>query len=96
MKHLDGLDIRDAAKDLNIGQRRLLRELADMGAIEKTRFGWTAHHKYKNRGLLKTSTRQTQFRTETGTPIKKIYTVVVITGDGLNWLKHTLNTEARQ
>lgn len=96
MKHLDGLDIRDAAKALPISEVDLRRTLVDMGAIEKTRFGWVANPTYKQKGLLKTDTRQHSFRTEWGAPIKKIYTVVVITGDGLSWLKHQLNTETRQ
>ncbi len=96
MKHLNGIDIRQAAPALNKSHHQLLRELADMGAIRKTSFGWTADQTYHQRGLLKTDTRQHQYRTEMGAPIKRIYTVVLITGDGLSWLQDKFNTGTKQ
>ncbi|MEP3857707.1 MAG: phage antirepressor KilAC domain-containing protein [Porticoccus sp.] len=94
MKRLMGVDLRDAARELQLSDFAIRKKLAGLGAIQKTGFGWEAKQPYSQRGLLKTDTRQTTIYTEQGYPIKKIYTVVTVTGDGLNWLRDTLNTES--
>lgn len=96
MKHLNGLDMRDAAKGLHTTEFALRKHLATMGAIRKTDLGWVASPKYHERGLLKTATRQHTLKSETGARIRKNYTVVVITGDGLSWLSDNINTEIKQ
>lgn len=90
MKTLTGLDLNDAAKGLHVRPCRLRQHLANLGAIRKTEFGWVACPQFRERGLLTTSTRQTTITTEVGHRIRRHYTVVVITGDGLAWLQQQL------
>lgn len=96
MKRTVGIDLKTAAKRFEISDFMLRKKLASMGAIRKTYFGWEAQREYSQRGLLKTDTRQASYRTEAGYPMKKSYTVVLITGDGLSWLQDQLNTETKQ
>lgn len=85
MKTLTGIDIRRAAQHLGWPERDLRDWLLHHQAIRKTDFGHEAAPPY--RGLLSTQTRQHAIQTESGQRINHYYTVILITGDGLAWLR---------
>ena len=84
-----GIDIRKAAKHLkddgiNTSDRKLRDQLVKMGAIRKSQFGYEVTQPYRCRGLLVTEIRR---YAKPGETVKRDYTVVLITGDGLSWLR---------
>ncbi len=94
-----GIDLRRAAHHLQesgieTGDRKLREHLVAIGAIRKTLFGYEVAPDYRYSGLLVTQTRQYTVKTESGQQIPHNYTVVLVTGDGLSWLRDTLT--ARQ
>jgi hypothetical protein len=86
----NGIPLKDAARSMGITERQLRQHLASIHAIEQTQFGWAAHEAFRQRGLLYTETRQAFLRTYTGPSIRRLYTVVLITGEGLVWLQQQL------
>lgn len=91
------IDIRKAAHHLqesgiNTGERKLISHLVDRGAIRKTLSGYEVTQDYRYSGFLLTQARQTQIKTSCG-HMPKDYTVVMVTGDGLSWLRDELNQE---
>jgi len=95
-----GIDLKRAAHHLQesgieTGDRKLREHLVDIGAIRKTLFGYEVTPDYKYRGLLVTQSRQHTIETETGQQIPRHYTVVLVTGDGLSWLRSTLQYQQK-
>lgn len=86
MTPLTGIDIRRAARHLHWPERNLRQHLQQLGAIRKTAYGYEAAPGY--RGLFSTQTRQHTVVSETGQHINRYYTVVLVTGDGLAWLRN--------
>jgi hypothetical protein len=90
----NGIPLKDAARSMGITERQLRQHLASIHAIEQTQFGWAAHEAFRQRGLLYTETRQHQICTPCGQSIRRLYTVVLITGEGLVWLKQQMQPVA--
>ncbi|MDP2127218.1 MAG: hypothetical protein Q8K97_07550 [Pseudohongiella sp.] len=98
MKTTIGIDLRRAADQLRAtgirtGDRRLRDHLISIEAIRKTQFGYEVTPRYRDAGLLITQNRQHIIITESGRQIMRHYTVVLVTEDGLSWLRGIL-TEA--
>lgn len=85
MKPLAGIDIRRAATQLQWPERQLRAWLVQRGAIRKTAYGYETAPAW--RGLLTTQTRQHIVTTECGQRITRYYSVALVTGDGLAWLR---------
>lgn len=90
MKPITGIDIRRAANHLGWPERDLRAWLLQQQAIRKSAYGYEAAPPY--RGLLSTQTRQHTIKTEAGHHINHYYTVILITGDGIAWLRDIHST----
>lgn len=84
------LDIRTACKSLPVSELKVRAFLKQIGAIQKTDWGYQATRTYREKGLLKTDTRQKTIRTEWGAEIPKLYTVPLLTPNGMVWLQQQL------
>ncbi|MDO8908888.1 MAG: hypothetical protein Q7W55_10395 [Pseudohongiella sp.] len=87
-----GTDLRRAAEHLRTtgvgASDRLLRELlVGNGAIRKTEFGYEVTPRYRDAGFLTTQTRYHMLTSHTGQQIHRQYTVVLVTDNGLTWLR---------
>lgn len=92
------IDLRRAAHMLQqdgvaTGERRLREHLVDRGAIRKTLFGYEVTPDFRYSGKLITQVRKAHIETSTGR-MPKDYTVVLVTGDGLSWLRDELSEQA--
>ena len=90
MKTTPGFELRTAADALHTNAAQLRKRLLQLGAIQKTDLGYVAAPAYHRQGLLATQSRQHQLITEAGQSIRKHYTVVLVTGDGMAWLQNEL------
>ncbi|MDP2128161.1 MAG: hypothetical protein Q8K97_12375 [Pseudohongiella sp.] len=87
-----GTDLRRAAEHLRTtgvgaSDRRLRELLVTQGVIRKTEFGYEVTPRYRDAGMLTTEIRQHRIITPIGHQIDRHYTVVVVTQDGLSWLR---------
>lgn len=90
-----GIDLRRAtqhlqASGLDITDRQLRNRLMEVGAIRKSLFGYEVTGDFRYSGLLITQTREHAITGECGRSISRPYTVVLVTGDGLSWLRDLL------
>lgn len=86
----NGLTLKEAAVGLGISERKLREHLASIPAIVHTHYGWSALEAFRHRRLLYTETRQHAITTEGGSRIRRHYTIVLVTGEGLAWLQEQL------
>lgn len=88
------IDLRKTAQHLkesgiDISDRKLRDHLVSIGAIRKSQFGYEVTPQFRAAGLLKTQIRNF---TRPGEMKERHYTVVVVTGDGLSWLRDEVST----
>jgi hypothetical protein len=92
-----GLDIRQLAHHLKAsgiptGERKLRKHLVETGALRKTLLGYEATKKVRERGLIINDLRQHIVTSEQGQQIKHTYTIPIVTGDGIAWLREQLDS----
>ena len=84
-----GIDLREAAQHLKqsgikTSDHKLREHLVAIGAIRKSQFGYEARSTFKPDGSFKTEFRSCPVK---GRTRAKHYTVVLVTGDGISWLR---------
>lgn len=99
--NIHGIDLRRATQHLqasgvDITDRQLRSQLVERGAIRKSLFGYEVTADFRYSGLLITQTREHTITSECGRSINRPYTVVLVTGDGLSWLRDLLAADARK
>lgn len=87
-----GVDLRRAAEYLRTAgvgasDRRLRDLLVAKGVIRKTQFGYEVTPRYRDAGMLITQMRHHLVVTPAGHQINRHYTIVLVTQDGLSWLR---------